>query len=87
MFCRVFLEPRDWHARPSKSCLWTIHRYQVAESGGDDLPLLLAIDRVGRSPRQDSFVNVDSSNCDYRADDNDIVSEIDEPVAVALAAR
>ena len=56
----------------------------MAESGRDDLPLLLAIDRVGRSPQQDSFVNVDSGNGEHRADDNDSVSEIDEPVAVAL---
>ena len=65
----------------------TIHRYQVAESGGDDLPLLLAIDRVGRSPRQDSFVNDDSGNGEHRADDDDSESEIDEPLAVALAVR
>ena len=39
------------HDSSSRSCR-TIHRYQVAESGGDDLPLLLAIDRVGRTKRQ-----------------------------------
>ena len=59
----------------------------MAESGGDDLPLLLAIDRVGRSPRQDSFVNDDSGNGEHRADDDDSESEIDEPLAVALAVR
>ena len=65
----------------------TIHRYQVAESGGDDLPLLLAIDRVGRTTRQDSLANDDSGNSEYRADDDDSEGEIDEPLAMALAVR
>ena len=77
------LETRSlWHDSSSRSRR-TIHRYQVAESGGDNLPLLLAIDRVGRSPRQDSFVNDDSGNGEHRADDDDSESEIDEPLAVA----
>ena len=74
------LETRSlWHDLSTRSRR-TIHRYQVAESGGDDLPLLLAIDRVGRSPRQDSFVNDDSGNDEHRADDDDSESEIDEPL-------
>ena len=81
------LETRSlWHDSSSRSRR-TIHRYQVAESGGDDLPLLLAIDRVGRSPRQDSFVNDDSGNGEHRADDDDSESEIDEPLAVAFAVQ
>jgi hypothetical protein len=64
----------------------TIHRYQVAESGGGDLLRLLAIDRVWRSPRQDSFVNDDSGIRDHYADDDVSESPINEPLAMALAA-
>ena len=61
-----------------------IDRFQGAESGGNDLHLLLAIDRVGRTTRQNSFVNDDSRNGEHRADDEDSESEVDEPLAVAL---
>lgn len=56
----------------------TIHRYQEAESGDDALPLLLAIDRVWRTQRQDSLVNDDNGNGKHRAGDHDFESNIDE---------
>ena len=59
-----------------------IHRYSRAESGGDGLSLLLAIDRVGQSLRQDSFVSDDNGSGAHRADDDDSESEIDESFAV-----
>ena len=62
-----------------------IDRFQVADSGDDGLPLLLAIDRVGRTTRQDSFANDDNGNGEHRTADDDSESEIDEPFAVALA--
>jgi hypothetical protein len=57
----------------------------VAGFGGDDLPQLFAIDRVCRIPRQDSFANDDSVKDEHRADDDDSESEVDEPLAVAVA--
>jgi hypothetical protein len=62
-----------------------IDRFQVADSGDDGLPLLLAIDRVGRTTQQDSFANDDSGNGECRAADDDSASEIDEPLGVAFA--
>jgi hypothetical protein len=59
---------------------------QVTISGRDDLALLLAIDRVGRSLRQDSFVSDDNGSGEHRADDDDSKSEIDRPLAVAPTA-
>ena len=48
-----------------------IDQYQVAETDGDDLRLLLAVDRVWRTLRQDSFVSDDSENGEHRADADD----------------
>jgi hypothetical protein len=64
----------------------TPHRHQVAGSSDDDLLRLLAIDRVWRSLRQDSFAD-DSGNGEHRADDDVSESEIDEPLVVAFAVR
>lgn len=78
------LETRSlWHDLSSRSRS-RIDRFQVAASGDDDLPLLLANDRVWRSPQQDSFVSDDSGNGEHRADDVDRESEIDESVAAEL---
>jgi hypothetical protein len=61
-----------------------IHRYHVAEAGDDDLPLLLAIDRVGRSSQQEFLVHGRHEKNEFLADDDDSWSQIDEPLAVAL---
>jgi hypothetical protein len=75
-----------WHDSSTRS-RGRIDHYQVAEFIGDDLPLLLAIDRVGRSPRQDSFVSDNTGEGERSADGDDSESEIDEPLAVTLAVR
>jgi hypothetical protein len=61
-----------------------INRYHVAESGEDDLPLLLAIDRIGRSAPQEWFVSDDSANNDRHADELESESLIDGPLVPAL---
>jgi hypothetical protein len=58
----------------------------VAEPAGDDLSLLLAIDRVWRTPPQESSVAV-GENCEHHSDQDDSGREIDQPLAVALAER
>ena len=60
-----------------------IHRYDAAEAGDDDLPLLLAIDRARRSP-QELLVQGRNEKNEFRADDDDRWSQIDKPLAVAL---
>jgi hypothetical protein len=75
-----------WHDSNTRSC-GMIDRDQVARSSGDDLRLLLAIDRVGRSPWQDSSVSDDNGNGERSADDEYSENEIDKPLAVALALR
>ena len=61
-----------------------IHRYHVAEAVDNDLPLLLAINRARRSSRQEFLVHGRNEKNEYRADDDDSWSQIDEPLAVAL---
>jgi hypothetical protein len=56
----------------------TIHRYQLAELGDNELLQLLAIDRVWRSPRKDAFATDDNRKEVYLADEDDHESEIDE---------
>jgi hypothetical protein len=75
-----------WHDLNTRS-RGRIDQYRVAEFSGDDLPLLLAVDRVGRSPRQDSSVSDDNGNGERSADDDDSENEIDDALAVALALR
>jgi hypothetical protein len=82
----TLLETRPLGHDSSSRSRRTIHRYQVAASDGGDLFQLLAIDRVWRSPRQDSFVNDDSGIREHRADDYFSESVVNEPLAVALAA-
>jgi uncharacterized delta-60 repeat protein len=78
------LETRTlWHDSSSRSRA-NVNRYSVSVSSGGDLHLLLAIDRVGRTTRQDSLANDDIGNGEYRAND-DSESEINEPLGVAFA--
>ena len=58
---------------------------QMADSGDDGLPLLLAINRVAQTTRRDAFANDDDGNGEYRADADDSESEINEPLGVAFA--
>ena len=81
------LETRSFGHDLSSRSRTSIHRYLAAQSGDDNLPLLLAIDCVRRSPRQESFLNDESGNGGHRADDDVSESTIDESLAVALAAR
>jgi hypothetical protein len=78
------LETRSlWHDSSSRSRA-KFNLYSMGVSSGDDLHLLLAIDRVGRTTRQDSLVNDDNGNGEYRADD-DCESELNERLGVAFA--
>lgn len=61
-------------------------RYQVVETANDDLRRLLAIDYVCRFSRHDSLAD-DIAIGEIRFDDNITESDIDEPLAVALAGR
>lgn len=75
-----------WH----DSSTWSrgkSNQYQLDRTDGNDLLLLLAIDRVWRFSRQNSFVNEDIGTHEHHADDGDRVNEIDEPLAVALSVR
>ncbi len=62
-----------------------IDTFRVAKSAGDKLLLLLAVDRVGRSSRQDFSVFADRENEDQAEDDLDSSSLTDEALAIALA--
>jgi uncharacterized delta-60 repeat protein len=78
------LETRSLRNDSSSRSRAEVNRYSVGVSSGDDLHLLLAIDRVGRTTRQDSLSNEDNVNGEYRADD-DSESEINDPIGVAFA--
>ena len=67
----------------SKTARRPINQHRLAESRADDL-LLLAIDCIGRSPQQAFVVHDHEENDEHHADD-DIKSQIDESLAVALA--
>ena len=51
--------------------------FQETELGGDDLSLLLAIDRIGRKPQQ-AFVVGDDDENDERRHEDDIEIRIDD---------
>jgi hypothetical protein len=67
----------------SKTARRPINQHRLAEFRADEL-LLLAIDCVGRSPQQAFVVHDHEENDEHHADD-DIKSQIDESLAVALA--
>jgi len=74
------LETRSpWQDSGSRS-RGRINRHRVTESGGDDL-LLLATDRVWRSPRQNVSANADRGRNDQHTGTAALKSFVDEPLA------
>ena len=80
----MILEAHAARHAPATRPRQRINIFGVAESG-DKLLLALAIDRIGRTSRQEFSVVDDRQSDDHPDNDPDLQSLTDDPLAVALA--